>query len=67
MNEKILKKIKMIREERGLSIIEMANILGYESTKGYYDVESGRVKLRIEHLERLSKYLKIPIEKFFSY
>lgn len=66
MNEKILIKIKKIREERGLTLQQMAEIVGYSSAKGYYEVETGKIKLRIEHLEKISKFFDIPIQNFLS-
>lgn len=66
MNEKILIKIKNLREERGLTLQQMAEILGYSSAKGYYEVENGKIKLRIEHLEKLSNFFNIPIQNFLS-
>lgn len=64
MNRKILIKIKKLRKDNGLTLQQMAEILGYSSAKGYYEVETGRIKLRIEHLEKLSIFFNVPIKNF---
>ena len=66
MRKEILEKIKTMREDKGLTLHDVANGIGYGSAKGYHDVESGKIKLRVEHLEKLSKFYQMPIKKFFD-
>lgn len=66
MIQQILLKIKTIREEKGLSLQEVADGIGYKTGKGYYDVESGRVALKVEHIERLADFYGIGLVYFFK-
>lgn len=66
MPNKIVQKIKDLRKTKKLTQEDMAKILGYTSAKGYHDIESGRIKLKIEHLQKISNEFHIPIEKFFE-
>lgn len=61
-----LMKIKKIRKEHNLTQKDMAKILGYKTAKGYHDIECGKIKLKLEHLEKLSSKFNIPLEKFFT-
>lgn len=58
-------KIKKFRKEHNLTQKDMAEVLGYKTAKGYHDIECGRIKLKLEHLEKLSLKFSIPLEKFF--
>lgn len=62
----ILMKIKKNRKEHNLTQKDMAKILGYKTAKGYHDIECGKIKLKLEHLEKLSSKFNIPLEKFFT-
>ena len=64
----ILTKIKQMRKKyHNLIQKDMADILGYKTAKAYHDIECGRIKLKLEHLEKLSSKFNIPLEKFFTY
>lgn len=62
--EKVCEKIKAIRLKNIAPVIELAKACGYETEKGYYDLEAGRVELKLKHLISLSKYYKISIDYF---
>ena len=66
MCEEVLKKIKKWRKINNLTQNDMAKILGYKTSKGYHDVECGKTKLKIEHLQKISTKFHIPIENFFD-
>jgi transcriptional regulator with XRE-family HTH domain len=61
----IREKLKRIRSERNIEVIEIAKALGYCSEKGYYDLESGRTDIKIKHIEILMGFYKLPKEAFF--
>lgn len=61
-----LTKIKQIRKKYHLTQKDMADILGYKTAKAYHDIESGRTKLKLEHIKKLSTRFNIPVEKFFD-
>lgn len=62
----ICDKMKKIRCERNVEVIEIANALGYCSEKGYYDLESGRTDIKLKHIDILMAFYKLPREAFFS-
>ena len=62
----VLKRIKQLRIESKYSLEDVAKGIGYETAKGYYDLESGKTSIKLEHLDRLSKFYKIPIGFFFK-
>lgn len=63
---KALAVIKKLRESRGYTLQEVADGIEYKTGKGYLDIESGKTKLRLEHLEMLSKFYNVPISIFFE-
>ena len=65
MKSPILKKIKDLRLKNDLSQKDMAKVLGYASPKGYHDVETGKIRLKVEQLQEIAKALNVPIETFF--
>jgi len=57
-----LKKIKRLREEKGLSIEEISKHLGFKTYQGYYKLERGIRRIRVDHLIKLSKILNVDIK-----
>lgn len=66
ITDKVLKTMKGLREKRGLSMQEVADGINYKTGKGYFDLESGKTKIKLEHLEKLAKFYKVPISIFFD-
>ena len=58
--------MKKLRVERGLTQQDLAVALEYQTGKGYSDIENGRRKLCLEHLEKLAKFYQVPIAIFFE-
>ncbi|VBB05612.1 Hypothetical protein LUCI_0822 [Lucifera butyrica] len=62
----VLKTIKKLRIDNKYSLNDVAKGIGYETAKGYYDLESGKTDIKLEHLEKLSKFYKVPLEIFLN-
>lgn len=62
----VLRNIKQLRIGNRYSLEEVAQGIGYETAKGYYDLESGKTSVKLEHLERLSKFYKVSIDFFLK-
>ncbi|MGC9098916.1 MAG: helix-turn-helix domain-containing protein [Dictyoglomus sp.] len=61
-----LEKIKRIREERGLSIMEVSKRLGFKTYQGYYKLESGIRNFKAEYLINLSEILGVKVEELIK-
>lgn len=60
-----LEKIKSLRKKCGLSLDEMARLLGYESANGYYYLETGRGKFPAETLAKVASLFNVKINELF--
>ncbi len=63
--EYVLNRIRQLRSDNKFSLDDVAQGIGYVTAKGYYDLESGKTSIKLDHLVRLSKFYKVPIEFFF--
>lgn len=63
---KVCEKIKSMRLINSATVIDLAKACGYETEKGYYDLEAGRVDLKLKHIVSLSQYYNISIVFFIS-
>ena len=54
-----LKMMKKLRQEKGYSLKEMANFLGYESPNGYLYLESGRCAIDATKLFLIAQKLEV--------
>lgn len=61
-----LKLIKQKREDKKLTLEEMANILGLSGKSDYFKRENGDTKFKSTELPILSAELGIPLTSFFS-
>ncbi len=59
------KQLISLRKDKKKTQLEMAKILGYESSKAYYELESGKTALKVEHLEKVSNFFGIDPSYFF--
>lgn len=66
MKEQVLAQIKQLRAKNKYSLAKVANGIGYETAKGYYDLESGKTDIKLEHLEKLAKFYGVPIGFFLK-
>lgn len=57
-------KLKALREKRGLTIEEMANIIK-KSPCNYFKKEKGKVKFSVNEALEISKRLNTKVEKIF--
>ena len=64
IKQEVLEIIKQLRKNYRYSLSEVAAGIGYETAKGYYDLESGKTDIKLEHLIRLSNFYNVSIDFF---
>ena len=52
-------KLKKERKNRGYSISDMSNFLGFKSKVTYYNIEMGVTEPKISHINKISKTVYI--------
>lgn len=57
--------LRRIRNEKKISALEMAQLLGLETAAAYYKKESGAIKFSLEEAKKIAEYLKMPIDDIF--
>lgn len=60
-----LSLLKEAREEKKISMQEMAEFLGFKNASTYLKYENGEYSFKLEMLPKLSKKLGIPYKNFF--
>tara|TARA_R110002124_G_scaffold118618_1_gene276063 strand:- start:662 stop:874 length:213 start_codon:yes stop_codon:yes gene_type:complete len=66
IKEKFGQKVKLLREEKGISIEHLANISNVD--RNYIsDIEKGKRNVSITIIEKLSKGLEVRIQELFNY
>lgn len=67
-HEKLGKKIQQLRQEKGLSQLELSYRIGFKSSSLIAGAEAGynNVKFSLDHLYKISKALNIEIKDFFE-
>ncbi|ABR48764.1 transcriptional regulator, XRE family [Alkaliphilus metalliredigens QYMF] len=58
-------KLRNIRNEKSITALEMANMLGLKTPAAYYKKETGTIKFSLEEAEKIAKFLGLPIEEIF--
>lgn len=61
----MLNKLKKIRESKGLTQSDMAELLGYKHKSGYNKLELGDRKITLEQAKIISDYFNMAIEDIF--
>jgi len=57
-------KIKQVRNEKGLSLADVAEKFGFEKSR-LSRVEAGKVNITVKTLFKLSDALEVPVHTFF--
>lgn len=67
-HEKIGRKVQELRQEKGLSQLELSYRIGFKSTSLVAGAEAGygKVKFSIEHLYKIAKVLQVEMKEFFE-
>lgn len=61
----MFEKLRRIRNERNISALEMAKLLGLKTAAAYYKKENGTINFTLEEAKKIADYLKMPIEEIF--
>lgn len=59
-------RLRQARKEKGISMREMAKLLGYNSPASYMYIEHGKVQPTIEKMNKISSILGHPVDYFFK-
>lgn len=59
-------RLRQARKEKGISMREMAKLLGYNSAASYMYIEHGKVQPTIEKMNKISSILGHPVDYFFK-
>ncbi|WP_333803937.1 helix-turn-helix domain-containing protein [Sulfurospirillum sp.] len=67
-HRKLGRKVQCLRQEKGLSQLELSYYIGFKSTSLIAGAESGykNIKFSIEHLYKIAKVLDINVKEFFE-
>ncbi len=65
-NLAIGKKIKEIRENRGMKQQELAELMGWKSHSSIAAIENGEQNIKIWELHRFATLLKVPLDFFYT-
>lgn len=60
-------ELKKARKEKGLSIIDMAKLMGYKSKVTYYNIEIGVTEPKISQIRNISEILGKAPKNFFNF
>lgn len=55
-------KLKRLRMSKGLTLEQMSKKLGFKHHSGYYAIEIGRNRLRLDMAQDIAKILEVSIE-----
>ena len=58
-------KLKKLREDKGITQDEMAELLGYRHKSGYSKLENGERKMSIEQAKLISDFFNMSIDDIF--
>ncbi|WP_333860756.1 helix-turn-helix transcriptional regulator [Clostridium sp.] len=57
--------LKKLRIDRGVTLLQMSKLLGYNSPNAYSRKEKGERKFTLNEARKISKYFSLSIEKIF--
>lgn len=60
-----LPKLKRLRKQHNLSIADVSQALGYKSGNAYFALESGRTRMKAEHLKKLANMFGVSVESLY--
>lgn len=60
-------ELKKERKKQGLSIQDMAEMLGFKSKATYYNIENGISEPKISNINEISKILGKSAKNFFNF
>ena len=66
MEARVLKKIKALRQERGLSLEKVSKGVGFTGAHGYWKIERGLTPLTLAMLAKLEEFFGVPEGYFFK-
>lgn len=66
--QKVGRKVQALRQEKGLSQLELSYLIGFKSTSLISGAEAGygKVKFSLEHLYKIAKVLQVEVKDFFE-
>ena len=59
----MLERIRRRREELRYTQFQVGQRLGYESANGYHQLETGKVKMTVSHLNALAALLELSVKE----
>lgn len=60
-------ELKKERKNKGLSIVDMAKLMGFNSKVTYYNIEIGVTEPKISHINKISEILGKAPRNFFNF
>ena len=60
-------ELKKERKNKGLSILDMAKLMGFKSKVTYYNIEIGVTEPKISHINCISEILGKAPKNFFNF
>ena len=61
MEEQVAQRIKVLRQLRGLTIVEFATRLGFKSHAAYAKLEYGQTEIKLRHLTKISEEFDVSV------
>jgi len=65
-NQDIARRVREIREQRGLSQQELADLMGWKSHASIVAIENGEQSIKMRELLKLAAILNVPPDSFYS-
>lgn len=62
----ICQRLRQKRRAMKMRQVDVATYLGFDSKNGYWSIENGRTRLRVEHIVALCRLYNVPAEFFLQ-